>query len=548
MHALTIISALYPTIEQSEQTEYFASLTQAHSRFVLLLQATVHSSPSLIPPESEELRWRPRRFFNQQSTIRELTFPAPLSFSQTYQSDDGTSHCSSNTHTASGSSRSRFFRPKGLQNRTRNSSPLHANNPPATLSKKGSRSLSIFRGRRASKISAPPPPSIPQTLKLYSTAWRRTLVHQTSNISRTHPEFFTDDDGDDGSALDSDVTNLSLRRPHRRFASVNTSSSASSVTSPSSSRSRPGSIEGYPSPASLPFNLSNGVIPRLTSPHDLSLATLRTRAPILRVFVPCTELEQDSDGIIQCENQLIDSGLWEHLSAGDIVCNLGYVPSEDSSNSSAAGDEVFLPTGKHSTLQHQISTSTASSSTGDTRKRWLLFNGNCLLPYSPPDVLPLTDPLSLPTPWYYTHIMNSQENPRFFILRLPLPRATVDHEAGENWELIAVQTKVRSLHSAGGWALVKQYRWTAKVFRTAGPKDGARDTLGEGWTGEWTLEGEGTKEGRQVLQECLRGENGESMEWEFVRERSGPGRMWFKLITSSPPAVDFTDDVHAQIL
>lgn len=71
--------------------------------------------------------------------------------------------------------------------------------------------------------------------------------------------------------------------------------------------------------------------------------------------------------------------------------------------------------------------------------------------------------------------------------------------------------------------------WTARVWRQ-GMGMGFEDGVGDGWLGEWVLEAEGTREGRQVLLDCLGGEGeGEvRREWELVREKSGGGRLWLK--------------------
>lgn len=144
------------------------------------------------------------------------------------------------------------------------------------------------------------------------------------------------------------------------------------------------------------------------------------------------------------------------------------------------------------------------------------------MPYTPPDAPPLTDPLSLPSPFYYAHIMPAgAPNPMFTVGRLPpcddIPQLTLVH----------LSTKVRSPHSPAGYAVVKKYAWVARVVRQGG--GGLDDEVGEGWWGEWVLEVEGTKEGRQVLLDVLRGAAGEEkLEWELVREKSGGGRIWLR--------------------
>ena len=87
--------------------------------------------------------------------------------------------------------------------------------------------------------------------------------------------------------------------------------------------------------------------------------------------------------------------------------------------------------------------------------------------------------------------------------------------------------------------------WTATVElrRCSRNDDRERDLdeeseehdIGDGWYGDWVLETEGTKEGRQVLLDWLGGGYvGPPREWELVRERSGvskkdsKGTVWLK--------------------
>lgn len=86
-----------------------------------------------------------------------------------------------------------------------------------------------------------------------------------------------------------------LARTNRSPTSPNTSSDSSISGCPSRS-----SIAGHESLSSASY--------RTTSPHDLSCATSRSRAPILRVFVPCTKLDDDDESLISCERQHVDSG------------------------------------------------------------------------------------------------------------------------------------------------------------------------------------------------------------------------------------------------
>jgi hypothetical protein len=158
-------------------------------------------------------------------------------------------------------------------------------------------------------------------------------------------------------------------------------------------------------------------------------------------------------------------------------------------------------------------------------QKWLLFNGHVLVPYTPPDLLPLDQPLNLPTPFYYAHIMPPFTNLSYVITQLPVcddvPQLT----------LVYSSKKVPSPHSPNGFAMVKKYSWIARVVRLRTEADGE---MGEGWFGEWILEGEGTPEGKMLLVNALKGYSLGYREWELVREKSGGGKLWLRY---GPPAM-----------
>ena len=428
MHALRMLTSIYPTFEDDDMTSKLVALTAAHSRFVLLLQSLAHSSSEAMAPEPEEVRFKSRLIPNQN--IRELTFPTPLAYMQMPVPDDVVHHVKTK--------------------------PI-----PSKLLSKKSRRISVFGNN-----SDLPPAREPRALKLYSSTWRRS-----ASISA---------------------------RPNRCLPSTNTSSDSSISGCPSRS-----SITGHESLSSSSC--------RTTSPHDLSCATSRSRAPILRVFVPCTKLDDDDESLISCERQLVDSGLWPHLSTGDIVCNFGFIPqnTEDTSDVDDTAPADYLS--QRSRLDQRRDAS--------SQVRWLIFDGQYLVPYTPPGLLPLDDVLSLPSPFYYAHITPPYADFPFVIDQFPvcddIPQLT----------LIYSTSKVPSPHSPKGYALVKKYAWIARVVRLG---RGDEDNIGEGWFGEWTLEGEGTREGRQVLLDALAGRQMDRKVWELVREKSGGGKLWFK--------------------
>ncbi|KAJ6609205.1 hypothetical protein B0H10DRAFT_2065038 [Mycena sp. CBHHK59/15] len=454
MHALACLSAWLPNAEKLERTSKFVTLTQAHSRFVLLLQALAHSSTLPPPPEPEEIEWKS----SFEPNLRQLTFPAPLSYI--------TPPLVPEPAPPVRHGRSRYSTDFGRAGKT----------PLATRSQSRPQSrLPLFRNSNP-KIP-PPPASEPRSLKHYTAGWRRPLSRASESTS------------------DDEWGRKALERPHRRFASVNFSSDSSSFSNPSTPFSRDSTRE-----------LSSPPIRPGIFHHDLSLATSRTRAPILRVFVPCADLElsEDSDSIAQCENQLYESGLWDHLSSGDIVCNLGYVPPPEEPGSS----DGSLPDSAGS--EHAL----------QNRRKWLLFNGESLVPFSPPESLPLRNPFILPSPCYYAHVMPPLTNPVFTVDRLP-PCDDIPQ-----MRLVSSSTKVRSPHSPTGFALVQKPVWTARVWRQVAQDD----DIGLGWQGEWVLEGEGTREGQKVLLDCLRGTKSFFREWHLIREKSNEGRIWFRLI------------------
>lgn len=510
---------MLPTLEDDRTTEKLSALTQAHSRFVLLLQSVVHSSTAPIPQEAEEGTSRPR--FSPIQTLRELTFPAPLAYAEPPvpppKDDDfamiaapgkvkHTRHRSAPT--SSGNKRKHVLAswPSNLPSSPRPSadSTLSSTRTTPTLKKK--RTLSIFGGNKGTGTNSPPPPEEPRALRVYASTWRKTsLWGSYADIS---------DDLAFGSSLKKPRRLQSQGSRMLRSTAMDSSDSSLSNHSPtplSQSRSRNSMVmQPEASRASA-------------SPHDLILATSRVRAPVLRVFVPCTKLDPDSDSLVNCEQQLVDSGLWGHLSTGDIVCNLGYVPPLEDTSSASDGED---PNGGEFIMMRPgagLASNGGAAPSGS--QKWLLYNGHMLVPYTPPDLLPLDQPLNLPTPFYYAHIMPPYTNLSYIINQLPVcddvPQLT----------LVNGTKKVKSPHSPNGFALVKKYSWIARVVRLRRAADGE---MGEGWFGEWVLEGEGTPEGKMLLINALKGHNLGHREWELVREKSGGGKLWLRYVLCSP--------------
>ncbi|TBU42377.1 hypothetical protein BD309DRAFT_189398 [Dichomitus squalens] len=564
-----------------------ASLSLAHSRFVLFLQSLVHSaspSPSSDSEEFDELVSSPRSSSlrtPQHHGVRQLVFPAPLaspSAIATVSDDvlvDSPRAPSQEGPLAKSSAMRRVLNRSGTIRSVASSSQSLSPAAPQSLKRTPTLAETIPRSNKSSgfsslirkntKVPPPPPSADPLALKMYSGSWRRTLPG-SSNQHKHNGSMSVSGSGFSALGIDEDgwlTSDGELKAPHRRFGSISYSSESSLSRPPSVTHTNTDS-DGSPSPlsegghrrasSSTRAELSSGpksvagtgtsaplgvAVPRGTSAHDLFLATSRVRAPVLRVFVPCTELDETAIGA--CEEELIRAGLWEHLSDGDIVCNFGYVPPVPSPQSSSEGLREAQ------------------------RQKWLMFNGDCLVPYIPPSPPPLASPLTLPSPFYYANIIPAFVNP-VFVLALPQalsgspmslsrpPSVSRPGSAGagaptpsasrrsrvtglepvHDMKLVNVATRVPSPHSPSGFAMVRKYMWLARIpYVGSGSGTEAGMELGRGWHGEWVLEAEGTREGRQTLIDALNGgSNAYGLrrrdQWEIVREKSGVGRLWFK--------------------
>lgn len=451
--ALTTLSSS-GSVALGEKIQRFVVQCQAHSRMVLLLQELIHSSSSPIREEQDDPSLRYRN--STQQGGRELVFPAPLSL-------------------LPNNGDSKFCAPKPYKEHIRYfSMPSTSGRAPRSFKLKGDpprRSLSlIIMGRN--RVPPPPPSANPLGFKIYSGSWRGR--RRMSTVPGLTSEELS-------------------RRPKRDFTPTTDSSGSSTVNS-----------QGV----QLPHSTSpTDLLPTAgTIPHDIRAATSRLRAPILRVFFPCSTVDHRT--ITACEAQLEDAGLWQHLSVGDIVCNLGYLPPAGPSNS--------------------------DPSSADSPESWMIFDGTGLLPYTPSAILPLSEPLQLPSPFYYAHITTPPVNPRFIAV---LPREEPE------LSLARLPIRVHSPHSPNGVARIRKYQWLARVVSHVRPG------LGEGWHGEWILEGEGTKEGRQSLLEALSGNVNVKRVWELVMERCNSTRIWLRCVLAPDPESIFaTNDASVPCL
>ena len=249
------------------------------------------------------------------------------------------------------------------------------------------------------------------------------------------------------------------------------------------------------------------------------------------MFVPCSEFNDVS--IAACEDQLTDAGLWNHLSIGDIVCNLGYMPplpplEHDLPMDSAGAASAGLMSQPASTTDDAV---------------WLVFDGFGLVQYSPVlEPPPLKDALTLVTPYYYSHILPTSAHP-FFTLDLYAKLSgfredTFPPPVPPKFELIAMLTKVRSPNSPGGCAIVKRYKWIATIKGIKAAISGDLG-IGSGWlTDDWVLEVDGTAEGRRMLDTLFSPPDAHDAAdwaqgdwvWEIDRQRTNLSKTWFRSV------------------
>ncbi|GLB40360.1 hypothetical protein LshimejAT787_0802310 [Lyophyllum shimeji] len=521
---------LYPTYAlrtlfalEGINTEPLASLTQAHSRFTLLLQAMVHASPNFtIPPEQPHAHL----FEKLSPTLPELTSPAPL----TYQASSAP--CS-----------------------------LHASSQPSSRphrklkSPGGSARRSWFFESRTP--SPPPPVAEPRALRVYSSSWRRSW---RGSSSHRHTSLYSSDSDNE------------LAPPLRRYVKstpTSTSNSRSSLSRSPTPTPPTSTSSSSPPPSRARFPTTP---PPTPSPYDFVHAASPTRAPVLRVYIPCSSPAPNPQTIMRCEEQLVIAELWQHLSVGDIVANLGHVPLPDDPPEKPSKDDT--PSSSTSTsikrrrsLRGSSSTSQRAPAPAPPAANWLIFNGTFLVPFpaTPAAPVPVPDALALPSPFYYTHVLPRLANPVFALRRMPRFSAPSPHAGYNNtnngsngsvmtshpalsgpddiaMRLVHLPAKVPTAHGNGA-ALVRRYKWLTRVYVHASPplRGEPEPELGAGWQGEWVLEGDGTKEGREALADWLvgraRSATGEAKtrgewewEWELVRERCEKGRIWLKLV------------------
>jgi hypothetical protein len=198
--------------------------------------------------------------------------------------------------------------------------------------------------------------------------------------------------------------------------------------------------------------------------------------------------------------QLHAAALVPHLRAGDLVCNLGYVPDSNT-------DDVLSGNG---TMENDENT--------DCRG-WMVFSGHELCPLTTRSAIPVRDPtFILTTPYYFSHVLLAGENPRF---EMAIPLVPVEKSQPY---IFSLMRDTRSIPASGKKVAgegpkqhkLSRFIWVARV-------ECAR------WGSEWMIEAEGTKEGREYIESALQDSRMER-EWEIVRDRSGRGRVYVRRI------------------
>ncbi|KAG8927486.1 hypothetical protein FRC02_008109 [Tulasnella sp. 418] len=497
MHALRIISGA-PMTSLTTQLEAF---TQVHSRFVMLLRSR---APPAAPADTDDIQWRTPGV-SEVGTVRQISFPAPLSYFPPTPPASPKENRRNKKQRRTTSIFCLFTKPaKDVDEQSH-----------AVLS---SSTRSFFRTVRKPRVPPPPPERVPSALRQHRhSRMMSTSLSVSARRGKTPMSMLMELEEEDSAVF------TPPRPSHLRSNSL--------PSSPASNSSN--SLQKTPTGRSSSLGGFTG------NPHDIAMSSLRSRAPILRVFVPCEQLSPSA--IIACEGQLMAAGLWEYLNVGDIVSNFGYVPRPD----------------PNTTLESQSLES----------RGWLLYTGTSLIPYDPA-IPPDFNALLLSSPLYFSHILPPFINPRF-TLRIPVNKTGMRREPELTLTQMAVST--RSPATRTGVVMVNKFVWYGKLdgaelFQSLGaesPVRGRTDRnnrasryeldekgssffngteVGEGWMTEWVVEAEGTKEGRKELYFALNPFEEVNTEWELVRERCSPSRIWLRYTPAFIPSGSTEED------
>jgi len=348
---------------------------------------------------------------------------------------------------------------------------------PASSASSSKRRVKSFLGHHHAN-PLPAPQIEPVSMHFYSRNWRRkSRVPSNDSESRFGPTALSEDE-------------YSLTPPKKPWKSGPRTEAGSSAVSISSTQNSGSGGSGIITTA-----------PRNKGPHDLASTTIRTRAPVMRVFVPCSQITPQVLHLV--DEELKQAGLRPYLYVGDVICNLGYVPDE----SDAPHDEG----------------------------EWLVFNGQSIVPLLPSS-FSHPQPSELPSPFYYSDILRYDP-----IVALTLPPYSLNRGSTSPGSrtrpppltLLLSSTPLHSDHP-GSVLRVKKYTWLTSIFVST--SSCLANQIGEGWAGEWVLEAEGTRECKICLEAALRGEKTVGVEepkliWEIIRERSGDGKLWLRLLS-----------------
>lgn len=197
--------------------------------------------------------------------------------------------------------------------------------------------------------------------------------------------------------------------------------------------------------------------------------------------------------------QLHAASLVPHLRAGDLVCNLGYMPDLGADDVSGNG---------------------TVDSDADCRG-WMVFSGHELCPLTTRSAIPVRDPtFILTTPHYFSHVLLGEENPRF---EMAIPLVPPEKSQPYVFSLMRETRSIAAPGKKGAGESPRQHKlsrfiWVARV-------ECAR------WGSEWMIEAEGTKEGREYIESALQDSRmGLEREWELVRDRTGKGRVYVRRV------------------
>jgi hypothetical protein len=425
-----------PSPAHHETTMRFQTLTLTHSRFILYLRSRSNLSISL--DEDERVQTPPGL------ATKELCFPAPLSYPSLNSSPPVPLHRPlTQSATPDTPSKTKVLRRLSIV-------PKKADSPPPPPSPRISPPPTLFGSRRLSRLSQSTPKVTPSTFEAQLSPPSSFGAH---NRSQSAYDTLAGPRHRDGQHMP-----RSRSTPH-----VETTPSASLGGSSHSIAPVHPSVDSLSGAAAA------------SSLHSLSRVWWQARAPILRVFVPCSVLDETT--LHACMVQLTAAELHKHLAPGDLVINFGYVPEH------AEGAEEDVG--------------------------WMIYDGERLMPLT--HRIPVYNPtFALPSPFYYSHVLPPTSNPRFV---LTIPRRRTQAAAFTHGRMVST---VASVMSPTGRVRVNLTAWMARI-------EGVR------WGSEWILEAEGTKEGKGFLEAAIASADvGGDQEWELIREKSGRGRIWLR--------------------